>query len=107
MSSDWVSLYENCSYVSVATCSAQSHIKRSSLALLLPQKAVTYDALSIPSQSGLQCYRGQMERTNKAPLGYLCTINNIFLKLEGSPEGVFQSWPLVPGEVMVLVGFGA
>lgn len=25
----------------------------------------------------------------KAPLGYLCTINNIFLRLEGSPEGGF------------------
>jgi len=30
MSSDWVSLFENCSYVSAVTCSTKSHIKRSS-----------------------------------------------------------------------------
>lgn len=29
-SSDWVSLFENSSYVSAATCSTKSHIKRSS-----------------------------------------------------------------------------
>lgn len=30
MSSDWVSLFENCSHSYAATCSAESHMKRSS-----------------------------------------------------------------------------